>query len=130
MNTQSWSALKRLRTGLAAICATFIASLGMSGQSSATELLMFERSGCSWCAAWHEEIGPIYPKTKEGQTAPLHAVDILNPPGSVALAHPVAYSPTFVVVQGGKEIGRITGYPGQSFFWGLLADILKRLPAK
>jgi hypothetical protein len=130
MNTRSSSALKRLRTGLAAICAIFIASLGMLGQASATELLMFERSGCSWCAAWHEEIGPIYQKTEEGQTAPLHVVDILNPPRSVALARPVAYSPTFVVVQGGKEFGRITGYPGESFFWDLLNDILKRLPAK
>lgn len=130
MNQPDRHGLKPSRVTLSALGAVLIASLMPSGRAASAELLMFERSGCSWCAVWHEEIGPIYPKTKEGQIAPLHVVDILNPPGSVALAHPIAYSPTFVVVQGGKEFGRITGYPGQSFFWGLLADILKRLPAK
>ena len=91
---------------------------------------MFERSGCSWCAAWRQEIGPIDPKTKEGRTAPLREADIINQPTSVILAKPVAYSPTFVVVEDGKEVGRITGYPGQAFFWGLLADILAKLGSK
>ena len=76
---------------------------------------MFERSGCSWCAAWREEIGPIYPKTKEGRTAPLREADIIDQPTSV---------------EDGKEVGRITGYPGSAFFWGLLADILAKLGSK
>lgn len=122
--------MKHLRTALPALVAGLIGSLMSSAGAHAAELLMFERSGCSWCAAWHEEIGPIYPKTKEGQTAPLREVDISEQPASVALAKPIAYSPTFVVVEDGKEVGRITGYPGQDFFWGLLADILAKLVTK
>jgi thioredoxin-related protein len=38
------------------------------------------------------------------------------------------YTPTFVLVDKGKEIGRIRGYPGESFFWGLLSVIIEKLP--
>jgi len=39
--------------------------------SAETLLLMAEEDGCYWCAKWNEEIGPAYPKTIEGKTAPL-----------------------------------------------------------
>ena len=29
-----------------------------------------------WCARWNEEIAHIYPKTKEGQAAPLRRYDV------------------------------------------------------
>jgi hypothetical protein len=28
----------------------------------------------------------------------------------------------------GREIGRIRGYPGEDFFWGLLGDLIGRIP--
>jgi hypothetical protein len=110
---------------LVMMAAQFISRTG-----STAELLMFGRTWCSWCAAWHKEIGPIFPKTTEGRIAPLREVDMLHPPKSVALAKPIAFAPTFVVVEDGKEVGRITGYPGADFFWGLLADILAKLATK
>jgi hypothetical protein len=39
----------------------------------------------------------------------------------------VRYSPTFVVVMDGREIGRIEGYPGEAFFWGLLEKYTPQL---
>ena len=33
----------------------------------------------------------------------------------------------FVLVDAGREIGRIRGYPGETFFWGLLASLIERL---
>ena len=39
----------------------------------------------------------------------------------------IIYTPTFVVVKDGREVGRITGYPGEDFFWPMLADILERV---
>jgi len=42
----------------------------------------------------------------------------------------VAYSPTFVLVEDHREVDRIIGYPGEAFFWGLLADILAKLATK
>jgi hypothetical protein len=39
----------------------------------------------------------------------------------------VSFSPTFVLVEQGREIGRITGYPGADFFWGMLAELIQKL---
>lgn len=53
---------------------------------------------------------------KEGAIAPLREINIAHPPESVVLASPVVFTPTFVVVDNNKEVGRITGYPGPEFF--------------
>ena len=94
----------------------------------AAELLMFESPLCEWCDMWHEEIGPIYPKTAEARCAPLRRLDISDPlPQSVTDIRPVIYTPTFVLVEDGREVGRIMGYPGEDFFWGLLAEMFADL---
>ena len=38
-------------------------------------------------------------------------------------------TPLFVLVDRGHEIGRIRGYPGEDFFWGLLGALMKKLDA-
>jgi len=93
------------------------------------KLLMFEEAGCVWCAKWDNEISAIYPKTKEGRTAPLHRLDVHDKiPDKVALKSKPFYTPTFIVIDDGTEVGRIEGYPGEDFFWGLLGRILEPLP--
>jgi hypothetical protein len=47
-------------------------------------------------------------------------------PEGVTLASRPRFTPTFIVIQDGTEIGRIEGYPGEDFFWGLLGRILER----
>ena len=95
----------------------------------AAELLMFESPGCHWCIKWHAEVGPGYAKTAEGQRAPLRVVQLGNgAPAGVALATPVTVTPTFVLIENGRESGRITGYPGADFFWGLFEQLLTKLP--
>ncbi|MCH2095167.1 MAG: hypothetical protein MK160_08635 [Rhodobacteraceae bacterium] len=89
-----------------------------------TVMLMAEEPGCYWCALWDEEIGPIYDKTAEGRQAPLQRFDILSPPPDVVFIRDVHFTPTFIVIQDGAEVGRIEGYPGDDFFWGLLGMIL------
>jgi hypothetical protein len=93
------------------------------------ELVMFEDAACSWCRRWHAEIGPGYPHSEEGQRAPLRRVDIrdLHMSG-VSLASPVRATPTFVLVEDGREVGRIVGYPGADFFYPRLEELLARLP--
>jgi hypothetical protein len=101
---------------------------GARSPAAAAELLMFELRGCPWCIIWHKEIGTAYPRSAEGQRAPLRIVDIKAPlPDGLALTKPVTSSPTFVLVDEGREIGRITGYPGADFFWGLLDELLAKL---
>ncbi|MGB6791991.1 MAG: hypothetical protein WBE53_11300, partial [Pseudolabrys sp.] len=45
----------------------------------AAELIIFEQAGCAWCETFDREIAPIYPKTAEGQRAPLRRVNIDRP---------------------------------------------------
>ena len=100
--------------------------------AGAVELIMFEEAGCAWCEKWQKEIGAIYAKTPEGRRAPLRRLDIHDPlPPELNFIAKGAYTPTFVLVDRGREIGRIRGYPGEDFFWGLLGRMLERLsPAK
>jgi hypothetical protein len=43
----------------------------------------------------------------------------------VDLARPISFTPTFVLVEDGRELARIEGYPGEDFFWGLLGMLLE-----
>ena len=94
----------------------------------AAELLMLEQPGCVWCARFNAEIAPAYPKTAEGARAPLRRVDITGDwPDDLAGIATERFTPTFVLVEDGKEVGRIRGYPGDEFFWYLLAELLAKL---
>ena len=90
-----------------------------------TYLLMAEETGCYWCAQWNAEVSAKYPKTPEGQAAPLRRYDIQSDAPDVAFARRVRFTPTFILVRDGAELGRIEGYPGEDFFWGLLGVLLE-----
>ncbi len=109
----------------------FLSILGTIGLLTSTvqaaELIMVERVGCHYCIEWKTDIGPIYPKTPEGAYAPLRMIDIADaPPGDVKFSGKVVFTPTFVLVEDGQELGRIEGYPGEDFFWGFLEMMLKQ----
>ena len=94
------------------------------------ELLMFEEPGCPWCRRWQTEVGIGYPQSSEGKQAPLRIVQVHAPlPAGIQFATAVRVSPTFVLVAHGREIGRITGYPGAEFFWPMLEDLLRKSEA-
>ena len=100
---------------------------GMAGLKAA-ELVMFEQENCEWCAAWNRDISKIYPKTAEGKFAPLRRVDIFEKrPSDLKQLRRVHYTPTFVLMDKGHEVGRISGYPGEDFFWGLLGQMIKKI---
>src|SRR5215831_4426604 len=86
-----------------AICIALSASPGR-----AAELVMFERAGCAWCETFDHEIAPIYGKTDEGLRAPLRRVDTAQPiPPDLAFIEIERLTPVFVLIDRGREIGRI-----------------------
>jgi thioredoxin-related protein len=92
--------------------------------AAALELVMFRRAGCPWCAAFDREIAPVYPRTDVGRGLPLRQVELDRGEGArLLLASPVRFTPTFVLVDGNREIGRIEGYPGEDFFWARLEQL-------
>ena len=95
--------------------------------ASAAELVMFESESCEWCEVWDEEIGVAYDKTIESKVIPLRKVDIDDEPhADFKHLEGLIYTPTFVVMDNGKELGRIIGYPGEDFFWQYLNEILTK----
>ena len=95
----------------------------------AGELVMFEMPACEWCEQWDAEVGVVYDKTRESRKAPLRRVFMHQPlPSDLQLLKTVHYSPTFVLLDGGIEVGRILGYPGEDHFWGLLNGLLEQIP--
>jgi hypothetical protein len=121
------SSPKRLElSSLFAVCCVMLVLFASPSSSRAAELVMFEQAGCEWCAAFDREIAPIYPKTDEGRRAPLRRIDITRPlPQDLAFIAVERVTPLFVLVDNGREIGRIRGYPGEDNFWGLLDAMMK-----
>ena len=94
-------------------------------QAAPVRLLMVEREGCIYCAAWNREIGPGYAKSSEGRSAPLLRLDIGGawPDGLVLDRRPVI-TPTFILIERGRELARLEGYPGEDFFYPLIDGML------
>jgi hypothetical protein len=107
-----------------ALCAIFV----LISAADAAELVMYRRDGCPYCARWDREIGPIYSKTEISRRAPIRMVN-LSRDRDLPIKHgPIIFTPTFVLVESGQEVGRMEGYTGDEFFWVRLANLLAMLP--
>jgi hypothetical protein len=101
----------------------------LASTASAAELFVFKSAHCPTCVAWEREIGHSYTATEEGQRIPLQRFDIDGGRGaSVADRHEVEVTPTFILIERGREIGRIEGYSGGRKFWTDLRALMARLP--
>lgn len=91
----------------------------VNGQIS---LVMVSLAGCPFCLKWEREVGQAYAASAYAQRAPLVRVRF----GSSSLAdfEPIKFTPTFLLLNGRREIGRIPGYPGRDGFWDELSLIL------
>lgn len=98
------------------------ADTGQAVAAPPVRLIMVDDPNCYYCRKWNAEIGRGYAKTAEGRFAPLRRVrrgaKQLN-----GLA-PVIFTPTFIVVHQGRELGRIAGYPGRDYFYEELRGVL------
>lgn len=110
------------------ILASILALPVLAGSLAAAELVMVEQDGCHWCARWNEEIAPIYLTSDEGERAPLRRVDLHDLPENVSFTSRPVFTPTFVLVQDGQELGRLEGYPGEHFFWPMIGELLDAHP--
>jgi hypothetical protein len=126
MKLSNNGALVKFLSRAALFGAMFIAS--STTNARAAELVMFEQAGCAWCEVFDREIAAVYGKTDEGARAPLRRVDIAHAlPSDLAFIAVERLTPLFVLVDNGREIGRIRGYPGEEHFWGLLGVLIKTL---
>ena len=87
-------------------------------------LLMVDDAGCVYCRKWDREVAQAYENSAEGQRAPLVRRPIRS--ADVAAFPGIRYTPTFLLLVEGREIGRIVGYAGAEFFWGELAVLMAK----
>lgn len=116
--------------GILPLLAGLMAVAGVAvSQVVAAELVMLEKPGCPWCARFNAEIAPAWPNTSEGKRAPLRRVDITQAwPDDLAGIQKEVFTPTFVLIDDGKEIGRLRGYVGDEFFWYLIGELIAKIP--
>ena len=112
--------------GLIRVCWVFLLLAIAPLQATAAELLYFYSDACEYCEQWDEEVGTIYNKTEEAKLLKLRPVDIHEKtPKDIEYVKGVIYTPTFVAIDGGREVGRILGYGGDMFFWQHMEILLK-----
>jgi len=111
-----------------AVSILFVALASFPRTVPAAELIMFMSPICEWCERWEREVGIVYDKTPEARTAPVRRIDVDDPmPQEFKKIRPVIYTPTFVMMEDGREVGRVLGYPGEAHFWSLLEDLITNL---
>jgi hypothetical protein len=128
MRTMSGTA-GAMRAGVAGLLLVVVALLLAADSARAAELVMFDDPSCVWCRRWNKEIGAGYGNTDEGRRAPLRRVHIKDQAkAGVVLKRRVLGTPTFVLVEDGREVDRMEGYVGADFFYPQLGELLAKLP--
>lgn len=114
-------------TASAGLCAlAFLIPSSVSAEG--LRLLMVERPGCYYCVVFKRDVAPIYELSREGTLAPLVHADLRYPmPDGVTLAAHTAVTPTFILLDAsGHEVERLTGYPGDHFFWPYVSQMIDK----
>mgnify|MGYP002712403370 FL=1 len=112
---------------VAMFCAMLAVMLASTAAQADTTLLMVGDEGCPYCRRFRAEILPGYAAHPQGRAAPLREVDIDGPyPNGLALDRRPQLTPTFILLDDGREVARIEGYPGKDAFWPMLGDMLDR----
>lgn len=115
--------MRRILTALT----LFLLLTGGAASAGALQLLVTHDAACGDFARWQREIGPSYATTPEGRAAPLLEVRTDGPwPDGLALASRPRATPTFILVDDGREIGRIEGYGDANRFHAGLSRLLRQ----
>lgn len=104
-----------LRFLFAAVAMLSFASAG----ARAMELVMFESPSCGTCKLFKREVLPIYAASPAGKVFPLWVAE-MGGKVSIRLNEPVTFTPTFVWVDNGVEVGRFSGYFGKAQFFNIV----------
>ena len=106
----------------------WVSLLSQTAVAANTQLIMVEETNCPYCKRFNAEIAPIYPKTSEGIIAPLRRINIDEGwPDDLSYLKTESLTPTFILVQDNRELGRLHGYQGDEFFWFLLGELFDKL---
>jgi thioredoxin-related protein len=91
------------------------------------ELLVFEVQGCAYCRLFRRDIAPAYRRSPRARDVPMRFIDVNQADISkLKLAAPLQVVPTVVLMVGGREIERISGYMGPEPFFHMISSLMRR----
>lgn len=91
--------------------------------TAGTRLVMVTSDYCPFCQAWERDVGVVYDKSPYAPSLPLTRVEMGSAmPEGVSLQAPVFGTPTFLIIQDGREIDRQRGYDDAEMFWWWLSE--------
>lgn len=79
--------------------------------AQAAELVYVEAKGCVYCARFNGQKLRNYKKSEVGQATPIRRVDLMRRwPKDLNQVDRPPYTPVFILVEDGRELGRFNGY--------------------
>jgi thioredoxin-related protein len=92
---------------------------------SRLEILVVEIDNCIYCGLFRRDVAPTYKVSGRAKTIPMRFVNINAPDvDRLALTAPIDSVPTVLIVENGRELGRIAGYVGPEIFFHSLSRLL------
>jgi thioredoxin-related protein len=93
-----------------------LATLSMS-PAAAAELVYVELKSCVYCMRFNRQMARAYRTSEIGRQIPLRPVNLNRRwPADLKNVDRPPYTPVFILVEDGREIGRFNGYTGPSQF--------------
>lgn len=98
------------------------ATTATTGQEAPrSEVVVFEIGGCRYCTAFRDNLGARYLASTTNAVAPLRYVDVGKLDASAfQLRSEITTVPTIVLLQDGKEVDRVEGYPVSEALFGMV----------
>ncbi|MBX9683339.1 MAG: thioredoxin fold domain-containing protein [Hyphomicrobium sp.] len=93
------------------------------------QLVVMEAPGCIYCGLFRRDVLPSYEASARAKDVPVRFLDINDmATANLDLQSSVEIVPTFVLVKGNKEVGRIPGYVGPENFYRSINYLILTLP--
>lgn len=114
--------MTRLLAALAIALTTFYVHT-----ASAAQLVYVEWKDCGYCKIFNRQMVWAYGSSAVGKRVPLRRVDILRRwPADLKQVNRPSYTPVFILVENGREVGRFDGYTNPQGFKQNLQRLLLR----
>jgi thioredoxin-related protein len=95
------------------LSAALLVALAMmpTAPAAAAELLFVEVKSCVYCIRFNKQMAGPYQASELGQKVPLRRVNLMERwPADLKAVDRPPYTPVFILVENGKEVGRFNGY--------------------
>lgn len=97
--------------------------------ASTMELLVVEVEGCIYCLVFRRDVLPNYQASTQARTVPIRFIELnAAEEQKFPFAEPVTTVPTILLMKGGQEAGRITGYLGPENFFHAVNHMISAAP--